>query len=59
MKLSYKAKDQLAKLGFIVMIIGFVMTVGYSYEKCKIKTTNSVATEGVKTMHDSIKAKTK
>ena len=59
MKLSYKAKDRLAKIGFIVFIIGFIIGVGYSYVECQTTFINIVVSETPQNIEESIKAKVK
>ena len=58
MKLSYKTKDILAKIGFIVLIIVFVLGVGYSYVECQTTFVENVLTETPENLEQAIKAKT-
>tara|TARA_R100000322_G_C5385672_1_gene177240 strand:+ start:34 stop:213 length:180 start_codon:yes stop_codon:yes gene_type:complete len=58
MKLSYKTKDILAKIGFIVLIIVFVLGVGYSYVECQTTFVETVLTEAPENLEQAIKAKT-
>ena len=59
MKLSYKTKDRMAKIGFICMLLVFVLGVGYSYVECQTTFVESVLTESPKNLEDSVKAKMK
>ena len=58
MKLSYKTKDILVKIGFIALIIVFVLGVGYSYVECQTTFVETVLTETPKNLEEAIKAKT-
>ena len=58
MKLSYETKDKLAKFGFIIMIIVFIMGVGYSYVECQTTFVETVISDAPKNLEESIKAKT-
>jgi hypothetical protein len=58
MKLSYKTKDILAKIGFIVLLIVFVLGVGYSYVECQTTFVETVLAETPENLEQAIKAKT-
>jgi len=59
MKLSYKTKDQLVKLGFIIMIIGFIFVVGYSYKNCLNRIENTIVKSGIQNIYKSMEEKIK
>jgi hypothetical protein len=58
MKLSYKTKDILAKISFIILLIVFVIGVGYSYMECQTTFVETVLSETPKNLEQAIKAKT-
>ena len=58
MKLSYKTKDILVKIGFIALIIVFIIGVGYSYMECQTTFVETVLSETPKNLEQVIKAKT-
>jgi len=59
MKLSYKTKDRLLKIGFIVSLIIFVIGIGYSYVECQTTFVEGVMNETSENVEETIKAKTK
>tara|TARA_Y100001938_G_C8054590_1_gene413732 strand:+ start:507 stop:686 length:180 start_codon:yes stop_codon:yes gene_type:complete len=59
MKLSYKTKDRLIKIGFILMLVVFVLGVGYSYVECQATFVESVLSEAPENLEESIKSKIK
>lgn len=59
MKLSYETKDKLAKFGFIIMIVVFIMGVGYSYVECQTTFVETVISETPNNLEESMKAKMK
>ena len=42
MKLSYKTKDILMKIGFVLMLTSFIMAVGYSYTECQTRVASEI-----------------
>jgi hypothetical protein len=59
MKLSYKTKDRLIKIGFIMSLIVFVIGVSYSYVECQNTYIEGVLSEAPINLEESIKAKMK
>jgi len=59
MKLSYKTKDTLIKIGFIMSLVVFVIGIGYSYVECQTTFVEGVMSETSENVEESIKAKTK
>ena len=59
MKLSYKTKDRLIKIGFILMLTVFVLGVGYSYVECQTTFVEGVLSEAPENLEESIKSKIK
>ena len=58
MKLSYETKDKLTKIGFVLMLIVFVLGVSYSYVQCQTTFVETVISDTPKNLEESIKAKT-
>tara|TARA_R100000808_G_scaffold22376_1_gene48661 strand:+ start:124 stop:303 length:180 start_codon:yes stop_codon:yes gene_type:complete len=59
MKLSYKTRDTLLKIGFILSLVIFVLGIGYSYVQCQNTFVENVLSETPESLEESIKAKTK
>ena len=59
MKLSYKTKDSLIKIGFILMLTGLVLGGGYSYVECQTTFVEGVLSEAPVNIEESIKSKAK
>lgn len=59
MKLSYKTKDTLIKIGFVISLIIFVIGVGFSYMECQTKFVEGVISETPTNLKESVKAKMK
>ena len=59
MKLSYKTKDRLIKIGCILMLTVFVLGVAYSYVACQTTFVEGVLSETPENIEESIKSKAK
>jgi len=59
MKLSYKTKDILMKIGFVLMLTGFIMAVGYSYMECQTRIVSEIISETPNNLENAIKVKMK
>jgi hypothetical protein len=63
MKLNYKTRDILTKVGFTIMLLSFVLAVGYSYVECHVRiiseAVSDVMNETPKNLENAIKVKMK
>jgi len=59
MKLSYKTKDTLIKIGFIMSLVVFVIGIGYSYVQCQTTFVENVLSEAPENLEESVKSKMK